>query len=375
MSDFDNNFGDDEGIVNSSQHLQLGWIGGFFAFLFFIIMLGLTIFLLYVYIAIIAPWLISAMMAAGLSHAAALFIVLLHTMGFVALMFLGIVAVINLIRQKNTIAGYRQRRVTSLKVLVFFALTNLILTGFTLVGTGVGIYLSVLIMPSVVAAIVATGVSLPLAIFAAVFLSFNLIALSVMFFMAPTWLGWRLLAIPKWRDIAENPMQMLPFLGMLAGLGLGVYLTTLLYPVLMTALTALALPHAAVVLASLIIVFELIFASSFLVFGGTTGLAHLFGWMHRGTERVTMSLRKVSYEETPLDSASIMANYAQYHHPSRGVGRGTQRQQGVFGLVDLDTLSSLPRGFQAFTGEGHSLGDTHSAYRPVSLVNGGEGQE
>ncbi len=215
---------------------------------------------------------------AGLTHSVALFITLLPILGFATLVFLALALLINVMRGHDTFGNYLRRRGESGKLLSGVFGINLLLTGLTLPGTGVGIYLSLVIIPSVIHALIAVGVSSPLAIFAGIFLAFDLVALSAMFFMAPTWLAWRWVALPGTDDIFENPMQILPFLGMFAGLGLGLYLTTLLYPILMTALTALALPHATVVLAALIIVFEVVFATSFLVFGATTGLANLFGW-------------------------------------------------------------------------------------------------
>lgn len=283
--------------VHDSSGGFFSWVGKFFLFLFVFILiliaLGLMlspvafeIFSLYVLIKLAVPWAMSAMMAAGLSHALATFIVLAGFSGLFATMvavFLGTVAVISLIRGKDTgLEKYLKNRIpddqdesSKLKLLLLTVFLVLSLLFALPVGLGVGIYLSVLIMPSVIAAM--GGGILPT--FAGVFLAFALIGVTESFFLTPLWLIWRYIAIPGWKDIADNYTEMLAFLGMLGGLAAGAYFATFLYPVLLTALTALAIPHSAAVLASLIVVFDLIFATSFLVFGVSKGLAHLFAWM------------------------------------------------------------------------------------------------
>jgi len=295
MADFDVSDLHDHGHPGGGFFSRLfSWIGWFFYYLFICIaglmVLGLVlsipafvIFSLYVSSAITIPWITAFLVGAGLAHSLALFIaIMMVPMVYIAMAvaFVQMVDSINQVRGKKTLSHYLKEKRGSLlqSPVLWFAFLSLIFGIPT--GIGVGIYLSVLIIPAAITSIMAMGVSTPLATFAGIFLAFGLVVMSIIFFLAPNMLIDFYLITPKKEDIHKDPAQALAILGTLAGLAIGIYSATMLYPILLTALTTLAITHATAVLASLILVFSLVMTITSLVHMSTSGLALLFSYNH-----------------------------------------------------------------------------------------------
>lgn len=299
------------------------WVGVFFYILFLILIVAgvlsipaFMIFSLYVSSAITIPWITSFLVGAGLAHSLALFtaIMMVPLVYFaIAGTFVGIVNWINRIRGKQTIEQYLAEKKASFQGPTLSRIVTLLIILSIIFGVptgiGVGIYLSVLIIPAAITSIMAMGVSAPLATFAGIFLAFGLVGMSVSFFQTPIELLYLYSITPKKNDILKNPMQVLGLLSIFAGLGFGIYSATILYPVLLTALTtSLAITQATAVFASLILVFSLAITITTLFHMGATGLALLFSYNRKHSYG-----QGVGYERTQISSQSVYPHQHQYH--------------------------------------------------------------
>lgn len=268
------------------------WVGAFFKYFFIFILIliaigalasipGFIIFSLYVSAAITIPWLTSFLVGAGLAHSLALFISLMMVPLVAIAIGLAFYFIIDSTCRyfgKENFSKYSQKgRDQTMELIQSYQLAAWLL-GFIIIfapltGIGVGIYLSVLIIPAAITSIMAMGVSAPLATFAGIFLAFGLVGMAVFFFNIPATLTGILFELPNMKEIRKNPMELLGPLGLLGGLGLGAYSAAMFYPVLVA---ALPIAHAPAVLASLILAVGLVFTVLILIQKGTTGLALLF---------------------------------------------------------------------------------------------------
>lgn len=255
-----------------------------------LILLAIFGFSLYLLITVLGPWIITALMAAAISHGLALFIVILPALIFAAPLFaflcLHLSNTLKFIIHSQETAPNHRRRYLHLRgedddgynnlddyYSVIFAI-NFILA--LLVGIGIGVYLSVLIVPTFISALAATGAPYLLALSAGVVTGGIFITLAILFLMTPVWIYWRIIALPGVKDLRENPLQILPLLAMFGGLAFGGYLVSLVAPLLIATLAPIGIPHATVIFAVIIICSELVLTTSFFSFTTATGISYLF---------------------------------------------------------------------------------------------------
>ena len=245
--------------------------------------LGAIGFTIYLLITIIGPWILSALLTTGLPSVLGLMVVSLPALIIAAPIFFVLCLALSQIIKKlkgdydadHHLRAYFERRRNNNDG-KYYALFLINSCSAIPIGIAVGIYLAVSILPSFISALVASGISSLLAISAGVVLGGTFVILVCLFFMLPTWIYWRVMLLPGAEDIRDNPLQILSLLAMFFGVGLGCYIASLVFPLLMSTLAALALPHATMVLAGIIICSELVLALSFCSFMATGSIAALF---------------------------------------------------------------------------------------------------
>lgn len=288
--------------------------------------LGLAI---YVSAVFIAPWIIASLTAAAVPYGFALLITILPGLIFAAplfaLLFFGIVNWLHYKKHGDInfddlghFKSYLENRAFLVNFFVPFSGLNFTLATFAAIGAGS--YLAILIIPSFISSIAAFGAPYALAVVSGVVGALALVVLTTLFLMAPTWIFWRIYAPAKLSEFRQDPSQILPLLGLLAGLGLGAYITSLIFPIITSALASIAMPHSALIFAALIICFELVSAISFCSFALSKGLTFFF--IHTDFSRFIAFLipKKSSTQPTakPLakvitKSSRIQEAIAQYH--------------------------------------------------------------
>ena len=241
------------------------------------ILLGALGFAIYLLAAVVFPWIMSALLAAGIPYALVFFITFVPALIFLAPLFaLLCVAPVKFLRgydpYKDHLLAYIERR--PYRFFAYFSAGNAILA--LLAGIGAGIYLAVLIIPTLIDVLMATGTSYAFALSAGIVTGAALVILTILCLMLPSAIAWRVYAPPGLADLREDPSQLLPMLGLLGGLALGAYISSLIFPLIVSALTAITMPYSAIVFTALIICVELVTAISFCSFAITKGLAYFF---------------------------------------------------------------------------------------------------
>lgn len=306
-----------------------GVLGTTIVVLCVLILLAVFGFSLYLLGAVIGPWIVSSLMAAAISQGLALFIVTLPALIFAAplfaflCLFLGHEVIGHHLPRSVAPPRYFDRRPFELDghTDLLDILFKINFTLSLLAGIGAGTYLSVLIVPTFISALTATGTSYLLALSAGVVTGGAFITLTILFLMALLWIYWRIMALPGVKDLKENPLQILSLLGMLAGLAFGGYLVSLVAPLLIAALAPISIPHSVIIFAIIIICSELVLTTSFFTFATASGIPYLFNRLNfkpfvNYCGRCITTLTKLIETPKPLpeiDPDRIKQALAEYH--------------------------------------------------------------